>query len=234
LEFTVETIDAERGKKFKQTFKNNMGDRDNPSITSSKLKGYTKITFKPDLERFSMLNLSDDIVALMTKRVYDVAGCNPTLKVYLNGEKLPIRSFKQYCELYLKDPLKPKLFEKGGERWDVCLSISDGEFQQVSFVNSICTMTGGTHVKHVVDKISKDLLEAVNKKNKGAPVKPAQIKNHIWIFVNCLIENPGFDSQTKEKLTTPPARFGSTCVLGEEFLKKGNFFMFIAFINNIV
>lgn len=28
-------------------------------------------------------------------------------------------------------------------------------------------------------------------------VKPFQIKGHLWIFVNALIENPTFDSQTK-------------------------------------
>lgn len=44
---------------------------------------------------FGMTNLDADIVALMTKRVYDVAGCNPTVSVYLNGKKLPINSFAQ-------------------------------------------------------------------------------------------------------------------------------------------
>ncbi len=33
-------------------------------------------------------------------------------------------------------------------------------------------------------------------------VKGHQIKNHLAVFVNALIENPAFDSQTKETLTT--------------------------------
>jgi hypothetical protein len=33
-------------------------------------------------------------------------------------------------------------------------------------------------------------------------VKGHQIKNHLSVFVNALIENPAFDSQTKETLTT--------------------------------
>jgi DNA gyrase/topoisomerase IV subunit B len=28
-----------------------------------------------------------------------------------------------------------------------------------------------------------------------------QIRNHLWLFVNCLIVNPTFDSQTKETMT---------------------------------
>jgi DNA topoisomerase-2 len=33
-------------------------------------------------------------------------------------------------------------------------------------------------------------------------VKGHQIKNHLTVYVNSLIENPAFDSQTKETLTT--------------------------------
>ena len=47
------------------------------------------------------------------------------------------------------------------------------------------------------------------------------VKGYLWVFVNALIENPLFDSQTKETLTTRQASFGSTCELSDEFLKKG-------------
>ena len=50
--------------------------------------------------------------------------------------------------------------------------------------------------------------------------KPYQIKSNLWLFVNCLIENPAFDSQTKETLTTKPSSFGSKCQLSEKFLKE--------------
>ena len=44
-----------------------------------------------------------------------------------------------------------------------------------------------------------------------AQVKPFHVRNHLWIFVNCLIENPAFDSQTKDTLTTKQGKFGSRC-----------------------
>ena len=50
-------------------------------------------------------------------------------------------------------------------------------------------------------------------------MKPHQIKSNLWVFVNCLIENPAFDSQTKETLKTQPSGFGSKCELSEKFLK---------------
>lgn len=53
------------------------------------------------------------------------------------------------------------------------------------------------------------------------PVKPFQVKNHLWVFVNCSIENPSFDSQTKEHMTLAQTKFGSKCKISEEFTKKG-------------
>lgn len=57
------------------------------------------------------------------------------------------------------------------------------------------------------------------KKNKKIVIKPHQIKANLWIFVNCLIDNPAFDSQTKETLGTKAVDFGSTAELTDKFLK---------------
>lgn len=47
-----------------------------------------------------------------------------------------------------------------------------------------------------------------------------QVKNHMWLFVNCLVENATFDSQTKENMTLQQKSFGSTCPLSEKFIKQ--------------
>ena len=44
-----------------------------------------------------------------------------------------------------------------------------------------------------------------------------QIRNHMWVFVNCLIVNPTFDSQTKEQMTLQQNQFGSKCTLSDKF-----------------
>lgn len=62
-------------------------------------------------------------------------------------------------------------------------------------------------------------MAATLKKKKHDVAKPL-IKNHLFVFVNCLIENPAFDSQTKENLITKQTAFGSKCTLSPEFLKK--------------
>lgn len=72
-------------------------------------------------------------------------------------------------------------------RWEICVANSDGHFEQVSFVNSIWTMTGGTHVNYVADQISKRMIEEVKKKNKKMVIKPQLAKNQLWVFVNALV-----------------------------------------------
>ena len=72
-EFTVETTDSSVGKRYRQTFKNNMSVTEKPKITSySKKDEYTMITFKPDFQKFNMTQFDDDIIALLKKRVYDM------------------------------------------------------------------------------------------------------------------------------------------------------------------
>uniref|UniRef100_A0A8C2YC25 DNA topoisomerase 2 n=1 Tax=Coturnix japonica TaxID=93934 RepID=A0A8C2YC25_COTJA len=227
--FTVETACKEYKHSFKQTWMNNMMKTSEPKIKHFEGDDYTCITFQPDLSKFKMEKLDKDIVSLMTRRAYDLAGSCKGVKVMLNGKKLPVNGFRSYVDLYVKDKLDETgvalkvIHEVVNERWDVCLTLSEKGFQQISFVNSIATTKGGRHVDYVVDQVVGKLIEVVKKKNKaGVSVKPFQVKNHIWVFVNCLIENPSFDSQTKENMTLQPKSFGSKCQLSEKFFKAAS------------
>ncbi|XP_047614171.1 DNA topoisomerase 2-alpha [Phacochoerus africanus] len=224
--FTVETASREYKKMFKQTWMDNMGRAGEMELKPFNGEDYTCITFHPDLSKFKMQSLDKDIVALMVRRAYDIAGSTKDVKVFLNGNKLPVKGFRSYVDLYLKDkvdetgnPLKI-IHEQVNHRWEVCLTMSEKGFQQISFVNSIATSKGGRHVDYVADQIVAKLVDVVKKKNKGGvAVKAHQVKNHMWIFVNALIENPTFDSQTKENMTLQVKSFGSTCQLSEKFIK---------------
>ncbi|RIB16059.1 DNA topoisomerase II [Gigaspora rosea] len=231
-EFIVETTDTTAKKKYRQVFKDNMSVKQNAKLTSySKKEEYTEITFKPDLAKFGLTELTDDIIALLKKRVFDMAGCSKNVKVFLNDERLKIRNFKEYIQKYLPPPPNPSedsttkspdvIHEQVNERWEVGFTPSqEGQFQQVSFVNSIATTKGGTHVNHVVDQLVTRIMETVKKKQKDAKLKPFQIKNHISIYINCLIENPSFTSQTKEFMSLKEKSFGSSCTLSENFINK--------------
>uniref|UniRef100_A0A673HYP5 DNA topoisomerase 2 n=1 Tax=Sinocyclocheilus rhinocerous TaxID=307959 RepID=A0A673HYP5_9TELE len=224
--FTVETACKEYKRSFKQTWQDNMGKTSEAKIKFFDGEDYTCVTFQPDLAKFKMEKLEKDIVALLTRRAYDVAGSCRGVKVMLNGKKLPVNGFRSFVDLYVKDKLDETgvalkvVNETVNERWEVCLTMSEKGFQQISFVNSIATTKGGRHVDYVVDQIVAKLIEVVKKKNKaGVSVKPFQVKNHVWVFVNALIENPTFDSQTKENMTLQTKSFGSKCVLSEKFVR---------------
>lgn len=47
-------------------------------------KDYTTVTFHPEFARFGMERFDQDILALMHKRVYDMAGLLPAVKTFLN------------------------------------------------------------------------------------------------------------------------------------------------------
>lgn len=228
-EFIVEARCEE--KEFRQTFTGNMSSRTTPSITSASGADFTRITFRPDFKRFDgMTALDDDIVALLCKRVIDVAGCNSKLDVHLNGAKVNIRTFKDYVSLYFKsmgaeerpDIHGPEIISDstGRKRWEVAFVVSNTEFQQMSFVNSIWTIRGGTHVNAVVKKISDHVQPIIKKKNKGTEVKPSMIQNSMFLFINTLIVNPEFDSQTKETLKSKQTTWGTKPDLGSAFLTR--------------
>ena len=225
--FVVETADSSVGKKFVQTFSNNMTQKSKPKITNYTKQDYTKITFWPDWEKFGMTGLDDDTVALFKKRVYDMAGCtDKSVAVFLNGTKLPVKGFQSYVKMCTKS-LEAKFGSSRriehitvNDRWDVAICASDGAFEQVSFVNSIWTCKGGTHVDYITDQACKHLEKVIASKNKkGTKIKKNAIKQFLCVFVRSLIENPAFDSQTKDALTTQKKAFGSTAVLPEAFLK---------------
>ncbi|EDW78045.1 uncharacterized protein Dwil_GK24224 [Drosophila willistoni] len=223
--FTLETATKQYKKSFQQTWANNMGKASEANIKDFNGTDFTRITFSPDLSKFKMEKLDEDIVALMSRRAFDVAASTKGVSVFLNGNKLSVKNFKDYIDLHIKNqdsdsgqPIKV-VYEACGERWEVACCPSDRGFQQVSFVNSIATYKGGRHVDHVVDGVIKQLIEVLKKKNKGGiNIKPFQVRNHLWIFVNCLIENPTFDSQTKENMTLQAKSFGSKCTLSEKFI----------------
>ena len=228
--FVIECLDSEQGLKFTQTFRNNMHTAEDPIVKKctsvEKKKGdYTKITFRPDLKKFGMETLDDDAVSLISKRAYDIAGSmamkgGKKLSVYLNGEKVPVKDFKSYLALF--DGIESPTAYESMDNFEVGVAVSpDLTFKQVSFVNAIATTKGGGHVNFIVDKIAKHLQPIAKKKNKGgANITPAQIKNHLSVFVNCLVENPTFDSQTKENLTTKHSAIAKSVKLSEEFLKQ--------------
>uniref|UniRef100_A0A6C0CJH3 DNA topoisomerase (ATP-hydrolyzing) n=1 Tax=viral metagenome TaxID=1070528 RepID=A0A6C0CJH3_9ZZZZ len=218
----VETVDHVRGLKYVQEFKNNLTELCKPSITKCKTKPFTRVSFKPDYQRLGLSGLTEDMMALFKKRVYDISAVtDKSIKVKFNGQLVPCKHFEQYIDLYVgsKNDTK-RIYEKANDRWEyaVCLAPKE-EFQQLSFVNGIYTSKGGKHIEYIMNQIIRKLCAYIKSKKK-VDVKPNTIKEQLMLFLRCDIENPSFNSQTKDELGTSITNFGSSCNVSDGFIEK--------------
>ena len=226
---SIETVDHVRGLKYCQTFRNNLDEICPPVITKCKNKPYTKITFKPDYQRLGLglnntKNLDPDMVALLRKRVYDIAAVtDKTMKIKYNSQPIPVKNFQQYIDMYIGSKQDaPRVYEENESniRWEYAVALSPThEFIQISFVNGIYTSKGGKHVEYILNQITRKLCAFIEKKKK-INVNPNSIKEQLILFLRCDIENPAFDSQTKDFMNTPSSKFGSSCTVSDKFIEK--------------
>jgi len=218
----IETVPHIRGLKYIQEYKDNLNEICKPSITKCKTKPYTKITFTPDYARLGISGLSPDMIALLKKRVYDIGAItDKNIKVKYNNELIPIKNFEQYINMYIGDKsTTTRVYESDGERWEYAVAMTpSNNFMQVSFVNGIHTSKGGNHVDYIVNQIIRKLVDYIEKKKK-TKVSASMIKNQLMLFLRCDIENPAFDSQTKDCMNTPSNKFGSKCEISDKFIEK--------------
>lgn len=219
----IETVDHIRGLKYTQEFKDNLDTICVPKITKvSKAKPYTKIEFTPDYPRLGINGLTPDLIALLKKRVYDISAVtDKMIKVKYNSSIIPTKNFEQYINLYIGEKsLAPRVYEEANPRWEYAVALTpSNEFIQVSFVNGIYTSKGGKHVEYILNQITRKLAEFIEKKKK-VKVNPNSIKEQLILFIRCDIENPAFDSQTKDFMNTPMVKFGSKCEVSDKFIEK--------------
>jgi DNA topoisomerase-2 len=243
-EFTVEIADAKSGKQFKQVFQNNMKDTAAPVIAAlpTGSGSWTKITFRPDLPKFGLKILDAHTLALMRRRVFDVAACccDANITVTLNGDAIPIKRFDDYIQMHdLGFPVSQALDAAAAEnnqppasrfvtstnsQWTIAVRAipadSDSEAVQVSFVNSIATLRGGTHVAYISDQIARYVSHYISKKHKDLQLSVPQIKSRLVLFISGQVQNPSFDSQTKETLTLPADHFADSIPLSDRFFHE--------------
>ena len=216
----IETVDHIRGLKYTQELHDNLNIIDKPCITKCKTKPYTKIQFKPDYKRLGLPNgLTPDMINLFRRRVYDIAAVtNKSIKVKFNSTLIPIKNFQQYIKLI--DGGNETKYEEANERWEYAIGLApENEFTQVSFVNGIYTSKGGKHIEYIMNQIVKKLAAYIKLKKK-IDVKASSIKEQLCLFLRCDIENPAFDSQTKDFMNTPIPKFGSSCTVSDKFIEK--------------
>jgi len=215
-DFSVIIKDHETKQTYTQKWSKNMTVCDPPKIKKhSGAVSSVAITFTPEWKRFGMSKMDDTIYNIFQKRVWDANICTTqNCKVKFNGDVLPKQNFEVYAKMHEG---VQEVASVTGDRWSVCIGPSENGLEQVSFVNGICTMKGGTHVDHVANHIANGIIEDMAKKIK---LKPQQVKNAFTIFVRATLENPTFSSQVKSECTSKSTDFGSKFEPPKNFVKN--------------
>jgi DNA topoisomerase-2 len=209
--FKIDTCDGKNH--FTQTFSNGMRDKSLPKIKPGTNK-HTKITFTPDYSFFKLTCLDEDQYLKLFKKIIDAAGTNPTIKFYVNNEKFHFNNFANYVALYCDTVV----FDENSD-WKIAIAPSDDGFEQVSFVNSVETYNGGTHINYVWFQIANKLREFIKKKHK-IDIVPSAIQAHVKIFISCKINRPKFSSQTKDNMISPANEYKTAWEPTDKFIKR--------------
>ena len=242
----VDTADARAGQRYVQQWHDNMRRRGEPAITplAPSASDYTRVRFLPDYGRFGLEGLSADMRAVMRRRVLEAAVCAAPAQVTWQGAPVPVASLRDLIELYAPPPPGEAAdahlaVAQLTPRWQlgVCLTppgagggggggggarVNGGFVDGSSFVNGVATPLGGTHVRHASKALLAPLRAALAPRlGMAAPkLTAADVAPHLMLFVNCLVDNPEFDSQAKERLSTPEAHFGGLCEASTAFARQ--------------
>ena len=133
--------------------------RSRNQLSKSVRKTVHEVSFKPDYKRLGMDNLSDDMISLFKRRVYDIAAVTDKKVVYFNDVLVPVQTYQHYIDMYVgPKTVSKRVYESANDRWEyaVCLAKTE-EFTQVSKVNGIFTSKGGKHVDYILNQIIRKL-----------------------------------------------------------------------------
>lgn len=216
--FVVKTSDGK--KAYTGKWSDNMQNHDAPNIrpTTSK-RGFTSIQWTPDYARMGMSKLDVDNYLMILRRTAEISACNPNLEVHFNGERININSFRDFVRLFAVDGDQPAYMETPD--WQIGILPSYDGLRFEAYVNSIATHTGGPHIDYVADKIVAKVRTKLQKAIGVKNLTPSTIKGGMKLFINARIDNPRFNSQTKEEMTTQVKDFGTKLdSLEDQFVKK--------------
>jgi len=208
-EFSVDINDGSH--MYHKTWLCNMSESNDHVIKPKKQKNTgTKITYKPDMKRFGCELFTDDHIKYIKEVVVEMAAVNPNIKFTFNNELIDI-DFVGYAKRFCDD-----VVSFVNENYEICVGVNPNEFKDVSFINSTKVNNGGTHVDYFGNKIIQALRIPLEKKMK-TNIKPNTIRQNLWLFLNIKMNNPRYDSQTKDLLITSPSDYGFSFDVSKQF-----------------
>jgi len=171
--------------------------------TKSKLGNGTCVSFVPDFTLFEVGSLSEvDTIALIEDRISSLQLAFPEIVFSVNKKRIKENKIKPYAQLFTSDENASIIYSQTDTVSLFVVSSDDG-FRSNSYVNGVNTRLGGSYVDYVINGIVDELVVMIKRKHK-IEVGKSVIKNGLTLVLFCRsFLNPKFDSQTKERLTSP-------------------------------
>lgn len=229
-EFKVESCDGKKACEI--TFSENMRKRTKIKVWDEKRVSYrgTTISWIPDYPRFNMGGLDKDHFEVIYRRCCEIAATAPHLRIKFNNRVVD-GHFRNFVNRFVQDDKTEVVVEDHDPNYKIGILPSDEGFKHYSFVNCNYTKEGGPHVNDVMDSIISKIRTRIEKKAKRKGIRPLDIKNQFFLFVDCKIDLPRFEGQTKEKLMTPAREFSTRYDPSVKFINR---FMKTQVVANIV
>ena len=211
--FSIYTSDGKNS--FFRSWENNMRKINNDLKIKKCKEHFTESIFIIDFDKFECGNeFSDDFISIIEKRCIDAAAANLGLTVYfkytdnnivIKDEEWSFKSFEEYIELYKDYVDLSEMIKFKDDIMNIWLFPDNGI--NVAFVNgALCSK--GTHIKAVRSEINNYLVDFFKSKEK-IEITNKNIDNKYSLFGIYKINNPTYDSQTKDQLTNQLDKFSS-------------------------
>lgn len=166
------------------------------NIDYKKSEPGTSITFWPDLAKFSLAEISEDVKDVIRTRLAVLSLTYPDIKFYFDGKR--IKTPKKIASLFTNVNAEETPFvEHSTNNYQVLVIANSEKTSHFSVVNGLNTPDGGSHIDLILQEIVKELSET-----KGLNCTRADVLNTLQIvFIGRGWKNLRFNSQTKEKIT---------------------------------
>ena len=163
------------------------------NIDYKKSEPGTSITFWPDLAKFSLAEISEDVKDVIRTRLVVLSLTYPDIKFYFEGKR--IKTPKKIASLFTTE--ETPFVEHSTKDYQVLVIANSEKTSHFSVVNGLNTPDGGSHIDIILQEIVKELSET-----KGLNCTRADVLNTLQIvFIGRGWKNLRFNSQTKEKIT---------------------------------
>ena len=215
--FTLSTRSPASGQKYTQVWKDHMSVAGKPSIVKDKgAKGFVKITYEPDSKRFPGLDLDAMMTVLHTRAIELGAMAGKDVKVTWNGSLVPTNTFEKFINLFIKDGTS-HAYERCGERWEVGAVLARNLFSEddspMTATSPLSMASTRARVAAVETVLRMSSLHSRRSPRRRRWISSPRNQGFRGLLHQCHDVNPAFDSQTKETLTTPATKFGSSSSL---------------------